>query len=793
MTRAFWLGALVALFVGMASDAKAQKTLRGKVFAPEDHSGHDHAPGAHDGKESFDPLPGATVSWKGSEGGAVTDAFGFFQIDVRRNPDTLRVSMVGYQTVDVYYSGEGYLDIPLEPGVLLQSADVVFEERSQSVSLLNPLNIQQLSRKELCKAACCNLSEAFETNASVDASFTDAVTGTRQIHMLGLAGKYTQLLVDNLPGPRGLNVVQGMGFIPGPWIESIFISKGVGTVMSGYESLTGQINVAHRNPETAEPFFLNLFLGGSGRMEFNHVSKHRVGRRWDTVIMTHGEYGQRINDRNGPDLDGDGRGDGDGFLDTPLRKDGVFRNEWRFVGDRGLRAEFVLLAVDMEREGGMVPGDIVATPWVASTEIQRAEVNAKVGYVLPGQEGRSWGSQWTASTHRHWHGFGNRFYEGQQNTFRANVLRSGFLGSEDRQFSAGVSYLYDDFLESGTWNASPTETNAADTTWMRTEHVPGAFLETTWTGNPRASVVAGLRVDQHNIWGTIVTPRLHARWSATEQTSLKLVAGTGFRTPNVLMEELGVWASNRTWKVNEALEPEKGWNAGLNVTSKFKLLFRDADFSVDGYWTQFQNRAVVDLDADAHAVEIYNLGDRTSRSLTGQAELGWSLHRRWDMRLAYRYVHATTERKGAEEAGTLLDPYVPKHRAFTQWSYHSKPNANDAQWNADFTVQWVGPQRIPRPDVLFDNREASELEDDFVVLNGQISRVFAPGIDVYLGVENILNFKQQNPIVAWDLAYDDGQAFQENMDASLVYGPIFGRMVYVGGRLTLGQADNAGK
>ena len=790
VTRAFGLGALVLLMAGVASHANAQKTLRGKVFAPEDHSGHDNAPGAHEGKGSFDPLPGATVTWKGSEGGTVTDAFGFFQIDVRRNPDTLRVSMVGYQTVDVYFSGEGYLDIPLEPGVLLQSADVVFEERSQSVSLLNPLNIQQLSRKELCKAACCNLSEAFETNASVDASFTDAVTGTRQIHMLGLAGKYTQLLVDNLPGPRGLNVVQGMGFIPGPWIENIFISKGVGTVMSGYESLTGQINVSHRNPETAEPFFLNLFLGGSGRMEFNHVSKHRVSRRWDTVLMTHGEYGQRINDRNGPDVDGDGRGDGDGFLDAPLQKDGVFRNEWRFVGDRGLRAEFVLLAVDMEREGGMVPGDIVATPWVANTEIQRAEVNAKVGYVLPGQEGRSWGSQWPASTHRHWHGFGNRFYDGQQNTFRANVLRSGFLGSEDRQFSAGVSYLYDDFLERGTWGAASTDLSATPEEWARTEHVPGAFLETTWTGNPRGTVVAGLRVDQHNLWGTVVTPRLHARWSATEQTSLKMVAGTGFRTPNVLMEELGVWASNRAWIVDGPLEPEKGWNAGLNVTSKFKLLYRDADFALDGYWTEFQNRAVVDLDADAHAVRIYNLGDRTSRSLTGQAELGWSVHRRWDMRLAYRYVHATTERDGATTAGTTIDPYVPQHRAFTQWSYHSKANERQAQWNADFTLQWVGPQRIPRPDATLDARPASEFERGFAVVNGQISRVFAPGVDVYLGVENILNYRQQNPIVGWDLAYTDDQAFQRNMDASLVYGPIFGRMVYVGGRLTLGQAGN---
>ena len=778
--RTWFFGACVALLATWSAEASAQKTLRGKVFAPEDHSGHNHAPGAHVGKETFDPLPGATVMWKGSGVGTVTDAFGFFQIDVRRNPDTLRVSMVGYQTVDVYFSGENYLDIPLEPGVLLQSADVVFEERSQSVSLLNPLNIQQLSRKELCKAACCNLSEAFETNASVDASFTDAVTGTRQIHMLGLAGKYTQLLVDNLPGPRGLNVVQGMGFIPGPWIESIFISKGVGTVASGYESFTGQINVAHRNPDSAEPFHLNLFYGASGRMEFNHVSKHRVSRRWDTVLMTHGEYGQRVNDRNQ-----------DGFLDTPLRKDGVVRNEWRFIGDRGLRADIAFTGVDMERDGGMVPGDLVAIPWVATTEIQRAEVNAKVGYVLPGQEGRSWGSQWTASTHHHWHGFGNRSYDGQQNTFRVNVLRSGFLGSENRQFSAGVSYLYDDFLERGTWGSAPTEVEANPEEWARTEHVPGAFLETTWTGNPRGMVVAGLRVDQHNLWGTIVTPRLHARWSATEQTSLKMVAGTGFRTPNVLMEELGVWASNRTWIVDGPLEPERGWNAGFNVTSKFKLGYRDADFALDGYWTEFQNRAVVDLDADAHAVRIYNLGDRESRSLTAQAELGWSVHRRVDMRLAYRYVHATTQRDGAETQGTLVDPYVPQHRAFTQWSYSSKANDRGANWMGDLTVQWVGPQRIPRPDAILDDRPASEFENDFVVVNGQISRVFAPGIDLYLGVENILNYRQENPIAAAQWAYQDEQMFQENMDASLVYGPIFGRMVYVGGRLTLGKADNA--
>jgi len=716
------------------------------------------------------------VKWKGSVEGTTTDAFGFFQIKLRRNSDTLRVSMVGYTTVDVLYSGETYLDIPLEPGVLLQSAEIVFEERSQSVSLLDPINIQQLSRQELCKAACCNLSEAFETNASVDASFTDAVTGTRQIHMLGLAGKYTQLLVDNLPGPRGLNVVQGMSFIPGPWIESIYISKGVGTVASGYESFTGQINVAHRNAATAEPFHLNLFYGMGGRMEFNHVSRHEVSRRWTTVVMTHGEFRQQENDRNN-----------DRFLDMPVQRDFVVRNEWRFLGDRGLRANITLSAVDTEREGGMLRGD--APPrWTMDNDVQRAKVQAKVGYVLPGEEGRSWGSQWSLSTHRHLHHFGVRSYDGVQNTFRGKVLRSGFMGSPDWAFSAGVSYLYDDFDESGTWTAPAVPVDLpTDDSLARTESVLGAFLETTWSGNQRATVVSGLRVDQHNLWGTVVTPRLHARWSATENTSFKLVAGTGFRTPNVLMEELGVWASNRVWHIAD-LEPERGWNAGLNVTSKFKLGYRDADLALDGYWTEFQNRAVVDLDQDPHAAHIYNLDDRESRSLTAQAELGWSVHRRVDMRLAYRFVHATTQRLGAETAGTLLDPYVPKHRAFTQWSYASKANDQGGQWMGDLTGQWVGPQRIPRPNEVFDGRNAATLEDDFVVVNGQVSRTFKRGTDLYLGVENIFNYRQANPIVASHLASDyASQDFENNMDASLVYAPIFGRMMYVGARVTLGE------
>lgn len=214
----------------------AQNTIKGKVFTPESHVGHNHAPGAHQGEEEFIPLPGATVIWVGARLGTMTDAHGFFKLPAMNQGDTLQVSMVGFETVGLVYSGQKYVEIPLRQGVEIDAAEVEARRATTSISLLDPLNVQQLNRKELAKAACCNLSEAFETNASVDASFTDAVTGTRQIRMLGLDGKYTQILVDNLPGPRGLNVVQGLNFIPGPWIDAIAISKGTGSVTNGMKA-----------------------------------------------------------------------------------------------------------------------------------------------------------------------------------------------------------------------------------------------------------------------------------------------------------------------------------------------------------------------------------------------------------------------------------------------------------------------------------------------------------------------------------------------------------------------------
>lgn len=747
--------ALVALSTFTLA-AQAQSTLKGKVFTPDGTS--------HNGEVQYIPLPGASVIWKGTRLGVMTDAHGYFKLPAMNLGDTLQVSMVGYSTAGLVYSGQKYVEIPLEPGVELQAAEVETRGASTTISLLDPLNVQQLNRKELEKAACCNLSEAFETNASVDASFTDAVTGTRQIRMLGLDGKYTQLLLDNLPGPRGLNVVQGLSFIPGPWINTIAISKGTGSVTTGYESITGEINVAMLNPESADTLHVNIYRSGDGRTEWNHVSRHTTGRRWSTSILTHAEYADQHNDRNS-----------DNFLDTPLKQDVVIRNEWKYRGDRGIRGEYCITGVDMNREAGQLPS--LENPWTAVTDIQRVELSSKTGYVFPEKEGTSIGSQLIGSYHKHDHVFGDKSYTGVERFFRGNILFSSFIGTTDHKYTSGVSFLYDDFNEVGTWAG-----NAEADTLARTEKVPGAYFEYTWTPSERLTVVSGLRGDYHNLYGAFATPRLHARYSIAEETSIKLVAGKGFRTANVLMEQLGVWASNRTWSITQDLQPEVATNVGLNLVSKFRINSRDASLSLDGYWTEFENRVVVDL-WNPDRVSVYNGPSSSSRTM--QAEFDWTFHRRFDLRLAYRWVDAKT--LYMQDSAPTQDPYVSEHRAFSQLSYASKKQKDGQQFRVDATVQWIGAQRLPTAD-----QDASDFEfhqpmsPAFTQVNLQVSKMFKGDFELYAGVENLLNLKQENPIVG--SMYPD--EFSDTFDASLVYGPIFGRMSYAGLRWTVGRLDS---
>lgn len=770
---------LLLCFALIAASVFAQNggILRGKVLIED--GAYDVNARLHEAdKQEYVGLPGAYVRWShDSSSITVTDGFGFFKLKSGSIGDTLMVSMLGYNSVAWVYDGSLYVDIPLMAGIDLGAAEVVERKAATQFTLLSPFDVQSLNQKELAKAACCNLSAAFETNASVDASFTDAVTGTRQIRMLGLDGKYSQLQVDNLPGPRGLGVVRGLLFIPGEWIHEIHISKGSGTVTQGYESITGQINVALKNSETAEPYHAALYVNAMGQKEFDYISRHDVSRRWSTALLIHGGHNQQVNDRNS-----------DGFLDAPMQRHFLGRNEWKFKGDRGIRGEYALTYVNSETVAGMKRAfensqdwsewigqmDSINSPWAAITATQRIELSAKTGFVFPDAEWRTIGTQWSYYNHQHEQRFGKNYYLGKEQFFRGNVLYSDILGNTNRKFTIGATYVYNAFDESLSVNDTLRMTPS------REEHVPGVFLEYTWNPNERWSIIGGIRYDQHNLFDRFVSPRLHARWSATENVSVKVAAGKGYRTSNQFMEQLGAWASQRQWNLNYYGKsvPEEATNFGLNVTSKFRLNYREATLTLDGYSTQFQNKLVVDFDRSTGSIDLSAL-DGQSFANSAQAEFNWDVHRRWDMRMAYRWVNAHTDRTSGNPT---LDPFVSRHRAFCQLSYASQLNDRDGQWRADVTGQWIGAQRLPITTENPADFQRPDMAPNFFQLNAQLTRQFTPQLSIYGGVENALNYKQDRPIVAadYDLQPVSESDFNQYFDASLVYGPIFGRMLYAG-------------
>lgn len=705
-------------------------------------------------------LIGASVYFINAPAGVFTDENGRFTLDKPSDADSLVFSFIGYLNDTLEVSAGDEISILLEENVnMMLEAEVEGETQSTKLSLLDPQNAQIITENELQKAACCNLSESFETNASIDASFTDAVTGTAQIRMLGLDGKYTQIMQDVVPYVRGLYVVSGLSFIPGPWIQSIQISKGMGSVSNGYESMTGQINVTMKNPENAEKLYLNAYGNQGGRTELNISYLIPVSKRFSTLISAHGELNETRLDMNN-----------DGFLDNPLKRDVVLRNSWKYMSlNQGWRGEYALTFVDQNRLSGQLDynsiGEVLSgDQWGAEFDTRMISAYAKTGYLFQNNTNRSFGSQLTYTNYSGSGNYGLREYDGEQESARVNLLFSTALGSPDHMLMTGASFQYDSFKE-----------DLDSLQFRRVERVPGAFAEYTFNYQDRLTLVAGMRGDYHNLFGWFWSPRLHMRYSLTDNTSIKLAGGKGYRTSNVLMEHVGVLASNRRVMVNGLvsgampnLDPEISWNSGINLLSKFRLFYRDASISLDYYYTFFEDQVVMDLENPREA-SFYNL-EGESFSHSAQVEFGWTPARRWDLRLAYRWLDVRTQ----FNPGLLSKPFINEHRGFVNIAYETKENDKKGKWKFDLTANAVGPGRLPSTMANPEEFQLDETSDSFVLLNAQVTKVFSEQFDIYLGGENLGNFRQPRPIVAAD------QPFSEFFDASMVWGPVFGRMVYAG-------------
>ncbi|WP_055562167.1 TonB-dependent receptor [Hymenobacter sp. AT01-02] len=718
------------------------------------------------------PLPGALVRWLSSPTEATTtDAQGTFSLTrpARATNGQLIISSLGYRADTVVVGGSGYLRLTLRTATELNS--VVVEGRAPSYSGLTPTNTQVITSRDLTKSACCNLAESFETNASVEVSTTDAVSGAKQIQLLGLDGAYSLLTVDNLPALRGLATPYRLGYLAGPWIESIDIIKGMGSVVNGYESISGQVNVRLKEPDTAERLLFNIYGNDLGKFDVNLNLATPLTKKLSTTLLLHTDHLGRRVDRND-----------DGFLDLPLATQYNLFNKWKYKSGTGLVTEVGLGALRETRQGGQVAyrQDAPVGYYGTTQTTTRYTGYAKTSYTWPGRPYQSLGLLVSGTSHQFDSRYGLRTYDGTQRTGFATLLFQSIVSTTAHTYRAGLSYLHDNYREVyQTGFISPTETPAeryAREHRNRLEQVPGAFAEYTYQNARNLTVVTGVRLDRHNLYGWYLTPRLNVKYDAAKNTVLRLAAGRGFRTANPIAENAGMLVSSREFVISPALRPETAWNSGGSFTQYFTFFSRPATFVTDYYHTEFQNQVVADPYTAADQMLIANLepsGRSFSRSFQTevQVEPVKGLH----AKAAYKYLDVRTT-----YAGELLPKVLtPKHRVFFNVGYAT---AFD-KWRADFTVQGFGRRPLAHSPASAGHQHGVTegmlpYAPRYALLNTQLTRAFKRW-EVYAGVENLTNYRQPTPISG---AY---APFGPDFDAAMIWGPVYGRLVYSGLRFTL--------
>lgn len=700
------------------------------------------------------PLIGANVVQLNSMNGTTTDEEGHFHIKLEKKaPKKLLVSYVSYQsdTINLNETGSGHVHVTLKNLQNLDEIEVVSRKKGSHLSRAETRGITSINEGELQKAACCNLSESFENSASVDVSYADAVTGAKQIKLLGLAGLYTQMLTENIPNLRGLALPYRLGYVPGSWMQSIQVSKGTSSVINGYEAMAGQINIEYKKPDDGEKMFLNLYGNQMGKVEGNLHTRFELNDKWSTMLFVHAENNVTKRDNND-----------DSFLDIPLIQQLNLFNRWKYKG-QNLRMQFGFKYLTENRQGGQMnfdPGKAhdVENGYGIGVETNRYEGFLKLGYILKNRDNSSIGFQNQVVYHDVLSYYGLNDYNADQFSYYGNLMFQSYITDTRHQYTTGISFSLDNYQQ-----------QLNDTTWYRDEQVAGAFFQYTYSNFKNLNIVAGLRLDYNNLFGWLFTPRLHAKYNINEHNIIRLSFGRGYRIANVIAENTSILATSKQIQFLEELEMESSWNFGLTYTTYIDIGNKELSLTADYFYTRFNNQIILDREEDPFTVYIYNL-DGLSYSNSFQIEAQYEPINRFELKLAFRYNDVKT---------TISDdlkekPFVSKYIGLLSASYQT----NLKKWQFDINLQVNGDQRLPYTGFNPSAYQRQERSPAYAILNAQVTKYFKRW-EIYLGGENITNYRQDNPII------QPNEPFGEYFDSSIVWGPITGINVYLGLRFTI--------
>jgi outer membrane receptor for ferrienterochelin and colicins len=696
--------------------------------------------------ENGQPIVGASALIKGSDKGAITNNEGWFSIQRIQENDTLIISAFSFETDTIILGKDAKMrHITLKTGIELSDLVVTTGTQGAAYNRKSISNLQHITGGELRKAACCNLSESFETNASVDVAYSDAATGAKQIKLLGLAGTYVQMLSENVPTLRGISSPYGLGYTPGPWMESIQISKGAASVKNGYESITGQINVEYLKPDKGDRLGINVYGNDAGRTEANLNASIPLNKHLSTGLLMHIDKDfVEIDDNN------------DGFMDMPMVQQQNILNRWKYEND-DYDMNTIIRFINEKRNGGQI--NEINNPYLISIDNKRYEFFSKNGYMFDDKNFSSIALIASASLQENYSKFGEKQYNGTQTNWYANLIFET-EPSKEHKLATGASFNYDKYLEK--LNFTPLNSE---------EFTPGIFAEYTFNHKDKLIAMVGLRGDYSTRYGIFYTPRIHVKYNPSKRFNIRSSIGKGYRSPNILAENSFLLASSRNLQIASNLKQEEAWNYGFTATGYLHINKRELTIQGEYFHTSFVNQAISDIDSNPHSVNIINVHNGSFAN-SYQLEASYEIIKRWNITIAHRI----TDTKQTINGVLREKPLTNRSKSLITTSYQTKLK----KWQFDFTSQFNGGGRMPDPDPI--NPTWKTEFDPYTILNAQITK-FYRNWSVYVGAENILNFRQKNPII--DAVNPTGS----NFDASMIWGPIDGRKIYIGLRWSLAKKE----
>ena len=741
-----------------------------------------------------EPLVGANVYWAGTTVGVATDVDGRFQLEPVKSTNLLVTSFMGFHNDTTAVTAHSELTIVLVSDLLLEEVDIVERKMAVLRSRLSPLATETLTGEALCMAACCNLSESFETSASVDVAYSDAATGAKQIRLLGLSGTYVQMITENTPNIRGLAQAFGMEYIPGPWMEAIQVSKGTSSVLNGYEAIAGQINVEYLKPQTQDPIALNAMISTETHAEVNASGGWDLNDKVSTGILFHAQNMSLELDHNH-----------DGFLDMPKNTNVNLLNRW-YVKTGDYTGQFLVRGLYDRRQGGLTKeATDTLSPYKIDLNTWRVDGFMKNGYVFDADLGTSIGIITSASYHNQQNTYGSRQWNAAQtNAYLNAIFQTSFDDSatdlwdeHHHNLSTGLSFNYDGYVEA--IGREGDETRRLD----RWEVTPGVFAEYTYTYKDKVTLLAGIREDYSSTYGFFTTPRMNVRFAPFEWWTLRGSVGLGYRSPNAIADNAAYLASNREYYFSDGqlaigdgqLAQERSMNTGLSTVFYIPMGKRELQLSGEYYYTKFLDGVIADMDRSMHSIVLYNMHDVEGAqyfSHNWQVEASMEVLRGWTMTAAFRYtdVKQTTFNTVANEYLLRDKPLQNKFKGIITTSYQTPLKT----WQFDLTAQFNGPGRMPdgfeRPSdskQYFTDASGQVYHKWYPQLLGQVTKYFRTW-SIYLGAENMTNFTQDNPIVG---ERQGGFVNPESADydASMIWAPIHGWKMYLGFRWALEREE----